>query len=169
MSQAEPNLSACLTRESEGYPVPSRPVSAPPTPSAELSLTETVWHQMVGHAYGGLPDEACGLLAGDPATGRVSVFYPCRNAAGSSRVYTVDPGDHLRADRDAEARGLEIIGVMHSHTHTEAYPSPTDVEQAPDPGWHYVIVSLGREVAVLRSYRIADGEITEEDVRLDSR
>ena len=48
-----------------------------------LSLTEDVWQQMVGHAYDGLPDEACGLLAGDPATGgAASVFYPCRNAAG---------------------------------------------------------------------------------------
>ncbi|HET6775149.1 MAG TPA: M67 family metallopeptidase [Acidimicrobiales bacterium] len=134
-----------------------------------LSLTEDVWHQMVGHAYDGLPDEACGLLAGDPVGGLASVFYPCRNAAESSRVYTVDPGDHLRADRDAERRGLEIVGVMHSHTHTEAYPSPTDVAQAPDPSWHYVIVSLKRESAVLRSYRIAGGEITEEAVGLDGR
>ena len=130
-----------------------------------LSLNEDVWHQMVGHAYGGLPEEACGLFAGD-ADGTASVFYPCRNAAASSRVYTIDPRDHLRADRDAEGRGLEIIGVMHSHTHTEAYPSPTDVTQAPDPGWHYVIVSLKRESAVLRSYRIVDGEIAEEPVRL---
>ena len=134
-----------------------------------LTLTETVWHQMVGHAYDGLPDEACGLLGGDPATGLVSVFYPCRNSAASSRVYTVDPGDHLRADRDAEGRGFEIVGVMHSHTHTEAYPSPTDVAEAPDPGWHYAIVSLKRQPAVLRSYRIAEGEITEEAVELDAR
>jgi proteasome lid subunit RPN8/RPN11 len=134
-----------------------------------LSLTEDVWHEMVGHAHGGLPDEACGLLGGDPATGEVTVFYPCRNAAESSRVYTVDPRDHLRADRDAEGRGLEIIGVMHSHTHTEAYPSPTDVAQAPDPAWHYVIVSLKREEAVLRSYRIVDGGITEEGVALAAR
>jgi [CysO sulfur-carrier protein]-S-L-cysteine hydrolase len=56
--------------------------------------------------------------------------------------------------------------VMHSHTHTEAYPSPTDVAQAPDPSWHYVIVSLKREEAVLRSYRIVDGGITEEGVAL---
>jgi proteasome lid subunit RPN8/RPN11 len=137
-----------------------------------LSLTEDVWQQMVGHAYGGLPDEACGLFAGAPADGRAglaTVFYPCRNAAASSRVYTIDPGDHLRADRDAERRGLEIIGVMHSHTHTEAYPSPTDVSQAPDPSWHYVIVSLKRESAALRSYRIVDGEISEEAVGLDDR
>jgi [CysO sulfur-carrier protein]-S-L-cysteine hydrolase len=122
---------------------------------------------MLGHAYDGLPDEACGLLAGPVGlAGRAHVFYPCRNAAESSRVYTVDPRDHLRADRDAEARGLELIGVMHSHTHTEAYPSPTDVDQAPDPAWHYVIVSLKREEPVLRSYRIVDGVVTEERVGL---
>jgi proteasome lid subunit RPN8/RPN11 len=55
---------------------------------------------------------------------------------------------------------------MHSHTHTDAYPSPTDVQQAPDPGWHYVIVSLRQDAPVLRSYRIADGEILEEVVSL---
>ena len=71
-----------------------------------------------------------------------TVFYPSPNVAASSRVYTIDPKTHLRADRDAEDRGLEIIGVMHSHTHTEPYPSPTDVAQAPDPSWHYVIVSF---------------------------
>jgi [CysO sulfur-carrier protein]-S-L-cysteine hydrolase len=138
-------------------------------PVGQLTLTETVWRKMVGHAYDGLPEEACGLLAGDPETGHVDVFYPCRNTAASSRVYTVDPHDHLRADRDAEGRGLEIVGVMHSHTHTEAYPSPTDVAQAPDPAWHYVIVSLKRESAVLRSYRIVDGAISEEGVALDGR
>ena len=137
-------------------------------PSA-LTLTEDVWRRIVGHAYDGLPEEACGLLGGDPETGWVGVFYPCRNAAGSSRLYTVDPHDHLRADRDAEGRGLEIVGVMHSHTHTEAYPSPTDVAQAPDPAWHYVIVSLKRDTAVLRSYRIVEGAISEEEVGLDGQ
>jgi [CysO sulfur-carrier protein]-S-L-cysteine hydrolase len=129
-----------------------------------LQLTRLTWSSMLGHAYDGLPDEACGLLAGPPGTNRVIAFYPCRNAAESSRVYTIDPKDHLRADRDADGRGLEINGVMHSHTHTEAYPSPTDVEQAPDPGWHYVIVSLRQDAPVLRSYRIREGEVHEEVV-----
>ena len=134
-----------------------------------LTLTRPVWLEMIGHAYDGLPDEACGLFAGDPGTGNVRVFYSCRNAAGSSRVYTVDPRDHLAADRDAEKRGLELLGVMHSHTHTEAYPSPTDVNQAPDPSWHYVIVSLRQDAPVTRSYRIVDGTITEEVVALSDR
>lgn len=134
-----------------------------------LRLPEPVWLQMVGHALDGLPEEACGLFAGRPDLGRIEVFYPCRNEADSSRVYTVDPMDHLRADRDAEARGLEILGAMHSHTHTDAYPSPTDVEQAPDPSWRYVIVSLRDEAPVLRCYRIADGAVSEEPVSLEHR
>jgi [CysO sulfur-carrier protein]-S-L-cysteine hydrolase len=134
-----------------------------------LTFPRAIWSEMVAHAHRGLPDEACGLLAGDPATGHATVFYPCRNAAASSKVYTVDPRDHLKADRDAEGRDLEIIGVMHSHTHTEAYPSPTDIAQAPDPGWHYVIVSLKRPEAALRSYRIVEGEVAEEAVALDGR
>ena len=69
-----------------------------------LHLTRQTWLEMVGHAYDGLPDEACGLLAGPPGTDRATAFYPCRNAAESSRVYTIDPKDHLRADRDAEAQ-----------------------------------------------------------------
>jgi [CysO sulfur-carrier protein]-S-L-cysteine hydrolase len=129
-----------------------------------LAFADGAMAEMVAHAYAGYPEEACGLLGGDPMTGRVSVFYPCANAAHSSRVYTVEPRDHLLADRDAEARGLEIIGVFHSHTHTEPYPSPIDVEQAPDPSWHYVIVSLKREAPEIRSSRIVDGRVSEEPI-----
>jgi len=134
-----------------------------------LQLTHAVWQAMIGHAYDGLPDEACGLFAAGVGADVVTAFYPCRNAAESSRVYTIDPKDHLRADRDAEGKGLEIVGVMHSHTHTDAYPSPTDIAQAPDPTWHYVIVSLRDEAPVLRSYRIVDGAIAEEPVALSDR
>jgi proteasome lid subunit RPN8/RPN11 len=134
-----------------------------------LRLPHHVYLDMIGLAFDELPNEACGLLGGDPLTGRVERFYRCRNVAGSSRIYEVDPKDHLRADRDAEDRGLEVIGVMHSHTHTEAYPSPTDVNQAVDPNWHYVIVSLRDEAPVLHSYRIEDGTLEEEVVVAEGR
>ena len=117
----------------------------------------------------GCPTRRAGCFAAAPGTAKVERFYPCRNAAESSRVYTVDPKDHLKADRDADDRGLEIVGVMHSHTHTDAYPSPTDVQQAPDPGWHYVIVSLRDGAPVLRSFRIRDGKIDEEPVVVERR
>jgi proteasome lid subunit RPN8/RPN11 len=129
-----------------------------------LELRRGVYLEMVAHCWDGLPLEACGLLAG--RGGEASVCYPAGNAAGSSRVYTVEPRDLLRADRDAEGRGLSIIGVFHSHTHTAAYPSPTDVAQAPDPSWRYVIVSLADGVPVVRSYRIEGGNIAEEPVVL---
>ena len=134
-----------------------------------LRLSQDVYEQMVGHCYDGLPLEACGLLGGDGETGKASRCYPTRNDAQSSRVYTVNPLDHLKADRDAEDNGLSIIGVFHSHTHTDAYPSPTDVAQAPDPTWHYVLVSLRDTAPVVRSYRIVDGKIAEEPVVLERR
>jgi proteasome lid subunit RPN8/RPN11 len=134
-----------------------------------LTLPRLVHDQMVAHCLTGLPEEACGLLGGDLGTGRATTCYPTRNVAASAKLYTVDPKDHLRADRDAEASGHAIIGVFHSHTHTEAYPSPTDVAQAPDPEWHYVLVSLRDIQPVVRSYRIVEGAITEESVVLESK
>jgi len=131
-----------------------------------LVLARDVYLQVVAHCYDGLPLEACGLLAADPATGDVVRCYPTDNEAASARVYTVPSRAFLRADRDAEERGLVIAGVFHSHTHTTAFPSPTDVAQAPDPGWHYVIVGLGEGSPVVRSYRIVGGEVDEEPVVL---
>ena len=124
---------------------------------------------MIGHAYDGLPDEACGLLAGPAGGGRAVRFYPCTNADASSRTYTVDPRDHLRADRAAEADGLEIVGVVHSHTHTDAYPSPTDVDQAANPllpTRRWVVVSLRPPTPSARSYLIDGGSITEEPLEV---
>jgi len=63
--------------------------------------------------------------------------------------------------------GQEIVGVMHSHTHTDAYPSPTDVERAALLGdWHFLIVSLRHAEAQARCYRITEGNVTEEPIDL---
>ncbi len=130
-----------------------------------LTLTRAQYERIVAHCYDGLPDEACGLLAGpldglEPA-GPVLEVYPCRNADASARTYTVDAKDLLRAGRDAQSLGGDLVGVWHSHTHTDAYPSPTDVRQAYEPGWVYVIVSLKHPEPVTRGYRIRDGVIAE--------
>jgi [CysO sulfur-carrier protein]-S-L-cysteine hydrolase len=129
-----------------------------------LDFAVEAYEEMIGHAYGGYPLEACGLLVGRRQ--RVERFVPTTNEAASARVYTIPPRELLRAERTAEHDGAEILGVFHSHTHTEPYPSPTDVAQAPDPGWHYVIVSLKREAPEARSFRIVDGRITEEPITL---
>ena len=132
-----------------------------------LRLAPDVHAQMVGHCFDRLPEEACGLLAGPPETSTAEVCYPVKNADHSARTYTLDSLGFLRADRDADERGLEVIGVFHSHTHTAAYPSPTDVDKAPDPGWHYVLVSLQHGEAVVRSFRIRDGSVAEEPVMVE--
>lgn len=143
----------------------------PPPPSPiyrrrVLSLPQDLLALMVAHCLDGYPLEACGVLAGKP-DGRVTRAYPAGNAAHSSRVYAVEPRDLLQADRDAEAHGDELIGVWHSHTHTDAYPSPTDVAQAPDPAWHYVLVSLRDVEPTVRSFRITGATVTEEAVRVE--
>jgi [CysO sulfur-carrier protein]-S-L-cysteine hydrolase len=136
-----------------------------------LVIDGAVHAEMVAHCFDGLPLEACGLLGGTAAgpDAEATVCYPTANMAASARVYTVDPKGLLRADRDAEGRGLSVLGVFHSHTHTAAFPSPTDVAQAPDPDWHYVLVSLAHGAPVVRSYRIVAGQVAEEPVVLVSR
>ena len=136
-----------------------------------LRLSDATYLEIIGHAYDGYPLEACGLLGGRSIglDARVEVFYPTTNEAASAKLYTVAPKDQVIAMRDADDRGIDLVGVFHSHTHTDAYPSPTDVEQAPDPEWHYVIVSLRQEAPVVRSYRITEGTIAEEAVVVERR
>jgi len=132
-------------------------------------LEKRILDGMVAGALDGYPLEACGLLAGsvdERGTATVTEWYQTKNEAASARVYQVEPAGYLRADRAAEAAGGQLIGVYHSHTHTEARPSPTDVTQAPDPDWHYVLVSLRDTHPSVRSWRIQDGKITEEPVVL---
>jgi len=129
-----------------------------------LRLSRDLYLEMVGHTLSGLPDEACGLLVGSYSGEEATHIFPTKNAAASALIYEIDPREMLGVDRAAQALGADIMGVFHSHTHTDAYPSPTDVAQALDPGWHYVLVSLRDTHPVVRSYSIVDGVITEEPV-----
>ncbi len=126
-----------------------------------IIFTGTVARLLVAH---GFPVEACGLLlgtGGQSAPGRVNRFVPITNAARSSRIFQLDPMGHMKAERLADDEGLEVIGVMHSHTHTAAYPSPTDVAEASKPlvppTWHWVIVSLAWGYPELRSFSFDPG------------
>jgi proteasome lid subunit RPN8/RPN11 len=132
-----------------------------------LGLRESAYKRIIAHAYDGLPDEACGLIGGhgDQAT----IFVPCVNADRSSRTFSLGPDAWEAVDREIEGRGLSVLGVVHSHTHTEAYPSPTDIDQAGNPflaGWRWVLVSLRQDHPVVRSYVITDGVAVEEQIAL---
>ena len=139
-----------------------------------LTLTLAQYERLVGHCLEGFPEEACGLIAGKidadmEPTGVVGAVYPTRNADASSRTYTVDSRDLLWAMRDAEAHSIELVGVFHSHTHTDAFPSATDIRQAFEPHWVYVLVSLKAAEPVLRAYRVRDGQVAEIPVVVDDR
>lgn len=137
---------------------------------AVLRIRKKFLTEMVAHALEEYPLEACGLLAGTVGgTGMAEVrsLHRTDNTARSARIYEVDPRAMLRADREAEAGGGQLIGVYHSHTHTDAKPSPTDIAQAPDPDWHYVLVSLRDVHPSVRSWQIRDGKTEEEDVVLE--
>jgi proteasome lid subunit RPN8/RPN11 len=118
----------------------------------ELRLPREVADEMVAHSLAGRPNEACGLLGG--RDGDVDKLFPLTNAAASPVRYALDPKEQLAVYRDLDAAGLELAGVFHSHTRTEAYPSPTDVRLASEDV-PYVIVSLADEPAVIRAFRIS--------------
>lgn len=136
-------------------------------------MTETVLHvageaydRMIAHVLDGLPDEACGLLVGPAGRAEVVRFEPCANAAASSKVYSITESDLDRVAGAAIAESLDVLGTVHSHTHTEAYPSPTDQAMAL-PWWIYVIVSLRRAEPALRAYRMDGDGIVELPVVVD--
>ena len=136
------------------------------TSAPQVSIPQQAIDDMSRHAFASFPEECCGLLVGDRGSAVATRFVPTTNIAHSAKLYTIDPKEHLKAELAAEAEGLEIIGIVHSHTHTQAYPSPTDVAQAVDPGWHYVIVSLQTGKAAPRSFLISGDSITEESIRI---
>jgi len=132
-----------------------------------LTIAREVIDAIVAHARRDHPDEACGVVAGPAGSDRPERFVPMLNAAMSPTFYEFDSGDLLRLYRDMDERDEEPVVIYHSHTATEAYPSRTDVSYASEPGAHYLLVST-REPAIpeVRSYRIVDGVVTEEEVRV---
>ena len=134
-----------------------------------LRISGDVHAAMVAHALAGVPYEACGLFAGsvdDQAEGpSVDRFFPMRNAAESRKIYRLDGHEHLDVENTVDKAGAVLVGVMHSHPHTQAYPSPTDVADAahsdPFGTWVFVIVSLEHPDPELKAFRILDGAITE--------
>lgn len=120
---------------------------------------------MVAHVIRSLPLEGCGLLIGS-VDGTITSVVGSDNVAASARIYEIDPRVLLRTFREADDAGEVVAGCFHSHTHSDAYPSPTDIAQAPDPSWHYVLISLRVTPPTLRSYRIVDGVVSEEPVNI---
>ncbi|GEM32446.1 peptidase [Nocardia neocaledoniensis NBRC 108232] len=122
---------------------------------------------MVAHARADHPDEACGIIAGPEGSDRPERFVAMLNAERSPTFYRFDSGEQLKVWRAMDDADETPVVIYHSHTATEAYPSRTDISYASEPFAHYVLISTrDPEVHELRSYRIVDGEVTEEPVRV---
>ena len=130
-----------------------------------LRISEDLYAKIVAHARADHPDEACGIVAGPAGSDRPERFIAMTNAARSPTFYEFDSTEQFQVWKEMDDNDEEPVVIYHSHTATEAYPSRTDVTYASEPGAHYVLVST-RDPAVeeFRSYRIADGRVTEEPV-----
>ncbi|RBY95027.1 peptidase [Blastococcus sp. TBT05-19] len=144
-----------------------------------LRIARATYDAIVAHARTDHPDEACGVVAGPEGTDRPERVVPMLNAARSPTFYEFDTADLLTLYRDLDDRDEWAVVVYHSHTATEAYPSRTDIGYASgpaaDPRTHYVLVStrhhgpqtgLADDEVEFRSYRIVDGEVSEEEVEI---
>ena len=130
-----------------------------------LTISAELRDAVVAHARRDHPDEACGVIAGPEGSDRPERFVPMTNAERSPTFYRFDPGEQLQLYKQMDANDEEAVVVYHSHTATEAYPSRTDVSYAGEPNAHYVLVSTrDPDVDEVRSFRIVDGEVTEEQV-----
>lgn len=141
------------------------------SPIATLRIPRALADQMVDHCLTGRPNEACGLLA--LADGVIVHVFKMANTAGSPVRYSLDPKEQLRAYMEIDDRRWTLGGVFHSHTRTEAYPSPTDVREAREDV-PYVIVSLASDPAAIKAFHIVKeswsaeiGEIVEIPVTVE--
>lgn len=132
-----------------------------------LSIDRSLYDAIVAHARKDHPDEACGILAGPAGSDRPERHVPMVNAERSPTFFRFDPQEQLAVWRELDDRDEEPVVIYHSHTSTEAYPSRTDISLAAEPDAHYVLVSTREpDTEEFRSYRIVDGEVTEEEVRV---
>jgi proteasome lid subunit RPN8/RPN11 len=128
-------------------------------------LDGVLFKEMVEHGLREFPNEACGLLAG---TDGVPVrFFAMRNLDASPVSYRLDPHEQLKVFDEMDDAGMELLGIFHTHTHSEAYPSETDTKLAFYPEASYLVMSLAdRAHPELRAFRIVEDEITEEELTI---
>jgi [CysO sulfur-carrier protein]-S-L-cysteine hydrolase len=120
-----------------------------------LKIQLDVLAGIAGHARDEAPLECCGLLAGKDDL--IDEYICTRNIRASDVAYQIDPAEHFAALKRLRAHGRAILGAYHSHPQTPAVPSPTDLAEAHDDDFFYVIVSLGGGAPDIRAYRLQDG------------
>lgn len=118
-------------------------------------VASRVLDELIARARHAMPSECCGVLLGTP--GEITEAVATRNLADDPNRFLIDPKEHIDARREGRRRGLEIVGFYHSHPHSPAVPSATDLLEASYSGYLYAIVSLSAEPAEVRIYRFDSG------------
>ena len=124
-----------------------------------MRIRRAVIDAIVEHARREQPLECCGLLIG--RGDEVLEIWPARNLRHSAVSYLVAPEDHFAALKSARGAGRDVLGAYHSHPRSPAVPSRTDIREAGDPDFLYLIVSLRRPEAEIGAFRIRDSEAVE--------
>jgi proteasome lid subunit RPN8/RPN11 len=127
-----------------------------------VRIPKAMFDDMLAHVVAAYPNEGCGALGSKD--GRVVKHYPTANAAERPDDFSIIDGtDLVRIYNDIESYDGEMI-YYHSHTQTEAYPSPRDIEWAKRNKLYYIIFSLRNypEPPYARVFSIdEDGMVTE--------
>ncbi len=143
-----------------------------------VKLPRKIYDEMISHAKEASPNECCGLLAGVGIT--VSDIYRIQNlppddptilalAVPADRRfrYVMDPKEQLLAFKRMREKGTVMLGIYHSHPHSPAYPSETDVRLAYYPDAHYLIVSLKKSDApVVRAFCIVEQKVIDDTLEV---
>ena len=128
-------------------------------------LDGVFYKEIVEQGLREFPNECCGLIAAERDL-PVRVF-PMTNADASPVTYRLDGTEQLRVFDEMDEQGWDLWAIYHSHTHSEAYPSETDVKLAFYPDARYLLLSLAdRSDPVVRAFRIVDGAVTEEELTI---
>jgi proteasome lid subunit RPN8/RPN11 len=131
-----------------------------------LILGKDLLEKMLQQIKEEFPNEACGILAG--REGRVEKVYEMSNIDKSLSTYFMDAKEQLKVMKEMRNSGQEMVGIYHSHVASPAYPSGHDVEMAFYPEVSYVIISIkDQDHPHIRSFRIEESRITEEEVKIE--
>ena len=124
--------------------------------------------EMIAYAKSKLPQEACGLIAGEEKDGEriIQKVYYLTNLDESREHFTLDPKEQLRAIKDMRAKGLVPLGNWHSHPESPSRPSEEDKRLAYDSKASYLILSLMGEAPVLNSFHVENGEASGERLEI---
>ncbi len=125
------------------------------------TLPRPLVNRLLAQAQHSPESEVCGLVSSHH--GRPSKVYPVDNVASRpGKLFQMDPKGLVDALRTMRERGEELFAIYHSHPHSPAVPSSTDLEQAEYPDALYLIISLNTKgVLEMRGYRLQDGEARE--------